>query len=80
VSVATAVTTNIRLKEIMNSSAKAWPYDPDGTVTPPCMYGWNIPFSANDAQIDATTWAVMYKGTCEFTGSHGSINFDRVTI
>jgi hypothetical protein len=39
VSVATAVTTNMRLKLIINSKAKAWPYSTEGTVTPPFMNG-----------------------------------------
>lgn len=39
VSVATAVTTNMRLKLMMNSKAKAWLYPPDGTVTPPPFMG-----------------------------------------
>lgn len=63
VSVATAVTTNMRLKLIINSKAKAWPYPPDGTVTPPPIMGLNISFSANAAQTDAVTCAPIYAGT-----------------
>jgi hypothetical protein len=66
VSVATAVTTNMRLKLIMNSNAKAWPYGaPEGTVTLPPIMGWKIHFSAKAAHNDAVTWAPIYIGTCQ---------------
>ena len=40
VSVATAVTTNKRIKVMMNSVAKAWATLTVGTVTPPERKGW----------------------------------------
>lgn len=57
VSVATAVTTNMRLKVMMNSKAKACAYPIEGTVTPPPITGWKITFNINDAHIDATICA-----------------------
>lgn len=63
VSVATAVTTNMRLKLMMNSKAKAWLYSPDGTVTPPPFMGWNIHWSAKAAHSEALTCVTMYTGT-----------------
>lgn len=59
VSVATAVTTKRRLKVMRNSRAKAWPLLTEGTVTPPAKKGWNTPFRANEAQIDADTCAAI---------------------
>jgi hypothetical protein len=59
VSVATAVTTNRRLKVMRNSSAKAWPVLTDGTVTPPDMKGWKTPLRAKEAQMEADTCAAM---------------------
>ena len=59
VSVATAVTTNMRLKLMMNSKAKAWRLPPEGTVTPAPIMGWKIALSANAAHSDATTCAPM---------------------
>lgn len=64
VSVATPVTTNMRLKLIMNSRIKAWPYPPEGTVTPPLMKGWKTSFKANEEHSDANTCALIYEGTC----------------
>ena len=66
-SVATAVTTNIRLKLIMNSKAKAWLRATVGTVTPPLIVGSNTAFSANAAHNDAITCAPIYTGTFFFT-------------
>ena len=64
VSVATAVMTNMRLKLMINSRAKAWEYPHEGTVTPPPIKGSNIHFNANDAHREATIWAPIYTGTC----------------
>lgn len=64
VSVATAVTTNMRKKLMKNSKAKAWAYPPEGTVTPPPIMGWKIPLTAKEAPIDPKTWAATYTGTC----------------
>jgi len=63
VSVAYAVTTNMRLKLIINSKAKAWPYSTEGTVTPPLMNGWKTHLRVNEAHIDAKTCAAIYRGT-----------------
>lgn len=56
---ATAVTTKRRLKVIRNSRANAWPRLTEGTVTPPDMKGWKTALRANEAQIEAETWAAM---------------------
>lgn len=53
VSVATAVMTNMRLKLMMNSRAKAWAYPHEGTVTPPPIVGSKIHFNANEAHREA---------------------------
>lgn len=55
--------TKRRLKVMGNSRAKAWPRLTEGTVTPPDMKGWKTALRANEAQMEAKTWAAMYAGT-----------------
>ena len=63
VSVATAVTTNMRLKLMTSSRTKDCRSVPDGTVTPPWRSGLKMPLRANEAHIDPTICAARYAGT-----------------